>query len=326
MDFDQPSNVLSMTGTEGGGIVRTTGKQTIRGVKTFKDDVIFDKNIYTNNIISKTPANDLNMNSYADTTMVALGATSINAVGIVSLESSGSNVNATAANSINLLATNGVTISSSNTTGDINLSSGDNISIAANAINGVVALSATGSSGDITLTSNAVNGLISTSADQTTTNGGDLNLNNDFINRLGGLMPNISIYAVQGQNANPLGSWTTCTMNYSIGSILNAGDTQFVSFPYRVLCCWVSVCFDSRSFNGFTNRNIDFRFQDTGGTTLAQSSLSGGLSNADRACVCMFAGNSINANTPITPQFRWTGTGSLTDTKRFVCYLMFQQA
>jgi hypothetical protein len=294
MDFAQPINVLSMTGGSGGNVVYTFGNQIVRGIKDFINGI-------------KTPS------------VTA-------ATGTLTLQSSSSNVNVTAANSVNVTATNGVTISSTNTTGDINLTSGDNIRLDANATNGVVALSATGSSGDITLTANSINGLITTNAFTTRFLGDEIGIDNNFVYRLGGLQPNLTIYAIQGQLANPLGSWTAMTLNYSIGSTLTGGDTQFFSFPYRVYCCWVSVCFDSRAFNGFTNRNIDFRFQDTAGTNIAQSSLSGGLANADRVCICMFNGNSIAANTPLNPQFRWTGTGTLNDTKRFVCYFMFQQA
>jgi len=43
MEFPNDTSVLSLTGSD--GIVRTSGKQTIRGVKTFKDDTFFGDDI-----------------------------------------------------------------------------------------------------------------------------------------------------------------------------------------------------------------------------------------------------------------------------------------
>ena len=336
MNFAQPINVLSMKG-DNGGVVYTFGNQIIKGIKDFVNGIrtpsvtalVSDLTlsaIGSGTATLQSNSGSVTIGSGLNTTLVSLNTTSIDSIGLLALESSTDNVNLTAGNSVNVTATNGMTLSSTNTTGDINLTSGDNINLNANSNNGIVALSATGSSGDIYLTSNSINGNITTSAYTTTLDGTDLNINQSFIYRLGSLQPNITIYAVQGIAAPPLGSWGTCSLNYTIGSILTATDCQFVQFPYRVLCCWASVSFDSRAFNGFTNRQIDFRFQNTAGTTLVQSNLSPALSNADRACVCTFNGNSVAANTAITPQFRWSGTGTLSDTKRFVVYFMFQQA
>jgi hypothetical protein len=336
MNFAQPINVLSMKGDDG-GVVYTFGDQIVRGIKNFVNGIktpsvtasVSDLTLSavgSGTATLQSTSGSVTIGSGLNTTLVSLNTTTIDAIGLLALESSSDNVNLTAGNSVNVTATNGMTLSSTNTTGDINLTSGDNINLTANANNGIIALTATGSSSDINLTANSINGDITTSAYTTTLDGTDLNINQSFIYRLGSLQPNISIYAIQGQLANPLGSWTTCTLNYSIGAILTAGDTQFFQFPYKVLCCWASVSFDSRAFNGFTNRQIDFRFQNLSGVTLVQSNQSPALANADRACVCTFNGNSVAANTAITPQFRWTGTGSLSDAKRFVVHFYFQQA
>lgn len=176
------------------------------------------------------------------------------------------------------------------------------------------------------ITASATDVTISPSNTISLTSALDLNLDTDFVNRLGNLYPNLSIYAIQQSIATTLGTWYDITLNYSIGGVLTGGDLQYMVFPYRVYCCFASVSLTAPSFNGFTNRNLAFRFVNQAGTPIVQSNDSGGLSNSDDACSVTFNGNSIAANTQFRAQFRWTGTGSISYTKRFVCYFMFQQA
>lgn len=98
MDFLNGDGVLSLTGSD--GIVRTSGNQTIRGVKTFKDTLIEEGTIQcsrldANFIISKTPADFLVIQSNTSTAWTAGTTFAATADQYMNLTSNSDNINLT---------------------------------------------------------------------------------------------------------------------------------------------------------------------------------------------------------------------------------------
>lgn len=99
MDFLNNDGVLSLTGSD--GIVRTSGNQTIRGVKTFKDTLIEEGTIEcsrldANFIFSKSPADYLIVQSNTSTAWTAGSTFAATADQFMNLTSNTDNVNLTA--------------------------------------------------------------------------------------------------------------------------------------------------------------------------------------------------------------------------------------
>ncbi len=98
MDFLNGDGVLSLTGSD--GIVRTSGNQTIRGVKTFKDTLIEEGTIQcsrldANFIFSKTPADFLVIQSNTSTAWTAGTTFAATAEEYMNLTSNTDNINLT---------------------------------------------------------------------------------------------------------------------------------------------------------------------------------------------------------------------------------------
>ena len=100
MEFLNNDGVLSLVGANGDGIVRTTGNQTIRGVKTFKDTLKAEGTIEcsrldANFIISKTPADYLIIQSNTSTAWTAGSTFAATAEEYMNLTSNTDNINLT---------------------------------------------------------------------------------------------------------------------------------------------------------------------------------------------------------------------------------------
>ena len=100
MEFLNNDGVLSLVGANGDGIVRTSGNQTIRGVKTFKDTLIAEGTIEcsrldANFIISKSPADYLIIQSNTSTAWTAGSTFAATAEEYMNLTSNTDNINLT---------------------------------------------------------------------------------------------------------------------------------------------------------------------------------------------------------------------------------------
>ena len=98
MDFFNGDGVLSLVGTNGDGVVRTSGNQTIRGVKTFKDTLIEEGTIQcsrldANFILSKTPADYLVVQANTTLALTAGDTIATTAENFMNLTSVTDNIN-----------------------------------------------------------------------------------------------------------------------------------------------------------------------------------------------------------------------------------------
>jgi hypothetical protein len=223
----------------------------------------------------------------------------------------------------------GITLKTNGSTGDIVLTSGDNISITTGASSGVIEIEATGSNANVNLFANNSTGVINISSNEHNLTGTDFNNDVATLYRYGNLYPNLSIAGFQSQSATRLNVPYDITLNPVIGSILAVNDCQWISFPFDVKMCWASVSFTSNSFSNFTSRTFNLTWTNSSGTLLASANI-GGMANAQRTGTADYAGEIIPANTDIIPEFVWTGTlgGGGLDivAKRFCFTCHFQQA
>jgi hypothetical protein len=189
---------------------------------------------------------DVNINSGVDTIMVALGVTEIYSTGTMLLDSSTSNVNLSAANSVNISAVNGMTLESTNTSGDINLTSGDNITLTAASTNGLISILANGSGGDIVLNTTGTNGRVTMNATGT---GGDVILN-------GGL--DSGIIALTAETVNVGAATDVFNVNINASPLSGIIDITANDVILDGADLFIESIEISRSGNPYTNLSISY--------------------------------------------------------------------